>query len=209
MIVYLNKFPSKTVVMDVIVADIPPKFIILLSRSWTLKLEGSLQMDMTYATIPLRNENKRLYIKRRFPYVVSSQAHPDIHHVYVIDTDLGSSIFFNDISPCNSKIVVPQKDKKETSDLEALERKQKDEGLWKMYFDGSVAKVGAGAGVYIISPIEDTKAYSYKLIFECSNNVAEYEALLLGLHALKDLEAKRVQFFWDLELVVNQVNDSY
>ena len=78
-----------------------------------------------------------------------------------------------------------------------------------MYFDGSVAKVGVGAGVHIISFIRDTKAYSYKLVFECTNNVAEYEALLLGLHALKDLGAKRVQIFGDSELVVNQVNDSY
>ena len=84
-----------------------------------------------------------------------------------------------------------------------------DEGLWKMYFDSSMSKAGAGAGVYIISPIKDTKAYSYKLMFECSNNVADYEALLLGLRALKDLGAKRVQIFGDSELVVNQVNDIY
>ena len=58
-----------------------------------------------------------------------------------------------------------------------------------MYFDGSMAKVGVGAGVYIISPIRDFKALSYKLTFECTNNVAEYEALLLGLHALKYLGA--------------------
>ena len=42
MVVSLNKFPSKTVVMDVVVADIPPKFGIFLSRSWTSKLKGSL-----------------------------------------------------------------------------------------------------------------------------------------------------------------------
>ena len=96
-----------------------------------------------------------------------------------------------------------KRDKKETSEQEALERKKKEKGLWKMYFDGSVAKIGAGAGVYIISPIRDTKAYSYKLVFECTNNVAEYEYLLLGLHALKDLGAKRVQIFGDSELVVN------
>ena len=53
MVVSLNKFPSKIVVMDVVVADITPKFGILLSRSWTSKLKGSLQMDMTYATIPV------------------------------------------------------------------------------------------------------------------------------------------------------------
>ena len=78
-----------------------------------------------------------------------------------------------------------------------------------MYFDGSVAKVGAGAGVCIISPIIYYKYYSYKLVFECTHNVEEYEALLLGLHALKDLGAKRVQIFGYLELVINQVNDFY
>ena len=61
MVVYLNKLASKVVVMDVVVANIPPKFCILLSRSWTSKLKGSLQMDMTYATIPIGNERKRLY----------------------------------------------------------------------------------------------------------------------------------------------------
>ena len=107
MVVSLNKLPSKIVVMDVVVADIPPKLGILLSRSWNSKLKGSLQMDMSYATIPVWNENKRLYYEKRLPYVVSSQAQLDIHHVYAIDTDLGSSIFFNDISPCDSKVVVP------------------------------------------------------------------------------------------------------
>ena len=77
-----------------------------------------------------------------------------------------------------------------------------------MYFDGSVAKIGAGAGVYIISPIRDFKALSYKLNFECTNNVAKYEALLLGLNALKDMGAKRVQVMGDSKLVINQVNDS-
>ena len=56
-----------------------------------------------------------------------------------------------------------------------------------MYFDGSIAKVGAGAGVYIISPIRDFKDMSFKLTFECTNNVAQYEAFLLGLNALKYL----------------------
>ena len=33
MVVTLNKLPTKTIVMDVVVADIPPKFGMLLSRS--------------------------------------------------------------------------------------------------------------------------------------------------------------------------------
>ena len=72
-----------------------------------------------------------------------------------------------------------------------------------MYFDGSVEKVGVGAGVYIISPIMDFKYLSYKSTFECTNNIAEYEALLLGLHALKNLGAQRIRVLGDSELVIN------
>ena len=37
----------------------------------------------------------------------------EVHHIYAVDTDLGSSIFFNDVSPCDSKVVVPSKCKKD------------------------------------------------------------------------------------------------
>jgi hypothetical protein len=43
----------KSVVMDIVVADVPPKFGMLLSRSWIKILGGTLQMDLTYATIPV------------------------------------------------------------------------------------------------------------------------------------------------------------
>ena len=56
-------------VMDVSIADNPPKFGVLLSRSWTSKLKGSLQMDISYATIPMARGNKRLYNEKRSPYV--------------------------------------------------------------------------------------------------------------------------------------------
>ena len=78
-----------------------------------------------------------------------------------------------------------------------------------MYFDGSVDKVGVGASVYIISPMRDFKDLSYKLTFECTNNVAKYESLLLGLNSLKDLGEKRVQVMGYSELVINQMNDNY
>jgi hypothetical protein len=45
------QIPAKRILMDVVVVDIPPKYGMLLSRSWGAKLGGSLQLDMTYATI--------------------------------------------------------------------------------------------------------------------------------------------------------------
>ena len=87
--------------------------------------------------------------------------------------------------------------------------KQNDEGVWTMYFNGSIRKEGASACIWIISPNRDFKVYSFKLIFECTNNVAVYEALPLGLNALNDLKEKRIDVFRDSKLVVNQVNNSY
>ena len=59
--VSLVQCPAKTILMDVVVADIPPKYGMLLSRSWGAKLQGSLQLDMSYATISAFGQPKRLY----------------------------------------------------------------------------------------------------------------------------------------------------
>lgn len=58
--VSLVQYPAKTIIMDIVVADIPPKYDMLLSRSWGAKLQGSLQLDMSYATISLFGQPKRL-----------------------------------------------------------------------------------------------------------------------------------------------------
>ena len=42
MVVSLHQIPEKNLVMDVVVADIPPKFGMLLSRSWEANLQGTL-----------------------------------------------------------------------------------------------------------------------------------------------------------------------
>jgi hypothetical protein len=52
LVVTLFQLPMKSVVMDIVVADVPPKFGMLLSRYWIKRLGGTLQMDLTYATIP-------------------------------------------------------------------------------------------------------------------------------------------------------------
>ena len=70
-------------------------------------------MDMSYATIHVLNENKRLYSEKISPYVVSSQDQLGVHHIYAVDTKLRSYIFFNDISACDSKKIVPTKCKKD------------------------------------------------------------------------------------------------
>ena len=43
MVVSLAQIPMKSVIMDIVVADITPKFGMLLSRSWAKKVGGNLQ----------------------------------------------------------------------------------------------------------------------------------------------------------------------
>ena len=50
-VVGLTQVPAKTMVMEIVVADIPPKFGMFLSRSWAANIKGTMQMDLTYATI--------------------------------------------------------------------------------------------------------------------------------------------------------------
>jgi hypothetical protein len=45
--------PNKIIMMDIVVADVPPSFGMLLSRSWGEKLGGTLQLDLSYTTIPV------------------------------------------------------------------------------------------------------------------------------------------------------------
>ena len=52
---------------------------------------------------------------------------------------------------------------------------------WTMYFDGSLKLGGGGAGVLFISPKGEQLKYVFQILFEVSNNEAEYEALLHGL----------------------------
>jgi ribonuclease HI len=56
-----------------------------------------------------------------------------------------------------------------------------------MYFDGSSSKEGFGAGIVLISPVQEVITLSYKMEFKTTNNIVEYEALVLGLRAAKDM----------------------
>jgi hypothetical protein len=99
LVVNLAQIPVKSILMDVVVVDVPAKYGMLLSRSWGAKLGGSLQLDMTYATIPIfGGQFTRLYRETRLAYTVSDPQNPNNYPVYVIDQDLGNCILSIDDS---------------------------------------------------------------------------------------------------------------
>jgi hypothetical protein len=147
LVVNLAQIPVKSVLMDVVVADVPAKYDMLLSRSWGAKLGGSVQLDMTYATIPIfGGQFTRLYRETRLAYTVSDPQNPNNYPVYVVDQDLGNCILSidDDFEECteeeNKKV---EKTKKNVNSRE---------GMWKMFFDGASSCEGAGAGVLFVAP---------------------------------------------------------
>jgi hypothetical protein len=76
---------------------------------------------------------------------------------------------------------------------------------WTLYFDGSVMKTGAGAGLLFVSPLAEHMRYAVRLHFPASNNMAEYEALLCGLKIATEIGIKCLDVRGDSQLVIDQV----
>ena len=80
---------------------------------------------------------------------------------------------------------------------------------WVMHFDGSKQYEGSGAGVVLTSPKGDKMSYVLQIHFDCTNNIAEYEALLHGLRIAKEMNIKRIMCFGDSDLVAQQVSGTW
>jgi len=90
LVVTLAQILVKSVVLDIVVIVIAPKFFMLLSRLCCAKLGGSLKMDMSYATIFVYGgEQLRLYREVRFINTICRDDQAINHPIYVVDQDFG------------------------------------------------------------------------------------------------------------------------
>jgi hypothetical protein len=151
----LVQIPLKSMVMDVVVADIPPKYGMLLSRSWGAKLKGTLQLDMSYTTIPVFGQQRRIYRETLMKYMVSSQEKPHNYPLYSAHSDLDSFILYND-GDMEEKYTHLMEDLScqdegpksiEVAKMKNVITEELLVDFWSMDFDGAVSKEGAGAGV--------------------------------------------------------------
>ena len=84
------------------------------------------------------------------------------------------------------------------------------EAIWQLECDGAYCKYGSGASAVLTVPSGTQLKYAARLDFEgCTNNVAEYEGLLLGLRKARALGARRLSIRSDSELITNHIGKSY
>ena len=80
---------------------------------------------------------------------------------------------------------------------------------WILKFDGSTTEKSVGVGIVIISPKGIKTTISFNLAFKCTNNQAEYEALVIDLEILMELGAQEVHIIGDFQLVLRQLTWEY
>jgi hypothetical protein len=84
----------------------------------------------------------------------------------------------------------------------------KDAEAWTVFCDGSWGTIGAGAAVVLVAPSKVRTCYAARLDFSCTNNIAEYEALLLGLQKLKAMGIRRAILKTDSQVISGHVDKS-
>ena len=79
-----------------------------------------------------------------------------------------------------------------------------------MNFDGSCTRKTAGAGMWLRNTKSDyVESHAFNLNIKCTNNIVQYEVVILGLTLLKKLGARRITMHGDSELIIKQVNGEY
>ncbi|XP_073016710.1 uncharacterized protein [Primulina eburnea] len=84
-----------------------------------------------------------------------------------------------------------------------------EEERWRVFVDGASCLVGCGVGVVIISPSGEKIKLAVKIGSRVTNNEAEYEAVLAGVRAAREIEAARIILYSDSQLITQQIKGTY
>jgi ribonuclease HI len=94
------------------------------------------------------------------------------------------------------------------------QQEEPSEKVWTIHCDGAWCHAGAGTAAIITSPTGVKHRYAARLSFalesdRCTNNIAEYEAVILGLRKLRALGVTTCIVKTDSKVVAGQVEKEY
>src|SRR5438045_9782497 len=89
-----------------------------------------------------------------------------------------------------------------------------EDQVWQMFFDGASrvnpsGDLAAGVGIVLVSPHHHLIMRAFTLTKPCSNNVPEYNALLISMKIAHGLGIKNLKAYGDSQLIVCQVQGLY
>ena len=82
------------------------------------------------------------------------------------------------------------------------------DNVWKMLFDsapriGPKGKIVVKAGVVFVSPSDYVLPRAFSLTDPCSNNVVEYNVLLIGLQLARQMDITYLKAYGHSKLIFN------
>ncbi|XP_075086262.1 uncharacterized protein LOC142168974 [Nicotiana tabacum] len=80
---------------------------------------------------------------------------------------------------------------------------------WRIIFDGAVNFKEVGIGAALILEYGQHYPSSEKIRFPCTNNMAEYEACILGIRMAVDMNIKELFVIGDFDLWIHQVQGEW
>ena len=159
-------------------------------------------MDLTYATIPVfGGKERRLYRESSFVKIVKRVDCPNNAPMYGKQKEF-SCLLLEEIELILEEAQVE-------SSIQLNQQSMECDKVWKLYFDGAYSKEGNRVGVLLVSQKSNLIPLFFKLEFEATRNVVEYETLLLGLQAAINLNIGCLLLFGDSELVVKHIRNQY
>jgi hypothetical protein len=173
--------PEIRTILSIQVIDMPVRsYSIILGRDWQALTSGYLSLDRTHLSIP-RNGKNIIILREGIisPYIESVPQ----YSINYIEEDLGVYSIFAE------------------EDNIPLEKIDLDNDIWHMHFDGSCSSEGNGVGIILVSLAGKIYTLSYRLEFSFTNNVVEFESLLLGIENALNLGCGHLSIFRIMSLL--------
>ena len=76
---------------------------------------------------------------------------------------------------------------------------------WTLMFEGASNAMSHGIYAVLMSPNNYHLPFTSKLCFDCTNNIDEYKACILGLGTTIDLRIKILEVYGDSALVIHHI----
>ena len=89
-----------------------------------------------------------------------------------------------------------------------------NDDVCQMFFNGTSrtwpkGKIIASVGIVFVSPNFHVLPRAFSLTKPCSNNLPEYNALVIGLQFAQQMGVKYLEAFGDSKLIINQIKREY
>ena len=78
-------------------------------------------------------------------------------------------------------------------------------GIWILEFDGEHSNSRSRARIVLITHSEEATFFSYRLEYDCKNNIVEYKSLLIGFNLALNRNIKFLKVTGDSNMVFSQV----